>query len=234
MPFNSDSGVWRATSYLRQNRRVGAQQDQVWVQIATSQPVVELGLRTMLEAAAAPFGITTTGPPEDEPDVVLYDVILMREGDMTELDAWLKETSTTVIAVDRTLRPELGAQARTRGVEWGITLGITDEQLVQVIQEAITGTLEDSAVAQEWDATEHLGQDSGLSRRESEVLQLVLQGLTNQEIAESMYLSINSVKSYIRSAYRKIDVNSRSQAVIWGMNHGFASEPEAEEETVLE
>jgi DNA-binding NarL/FixJ family response regulator len=214
---------------------VGAQAGPVWVQIATSQPVVELGLRTMLETSEAPFAITTAGPPEHEPDVVLYDVILMREGDTTDLDAWLKETSTTVVAVDRTLRPELGAQARTRGVEWGITLGITGPELVQVIEEAISGTLEDSSVAQEWDTSEHLGQDVGLSRRESEVLQLVLQGLSNQEIAEAMFLSINSVKSYIRSAYRKIEVNSRSQAVIWGMNHGFASpQQEPEDDAVPE
>ena len=207
----------------------------MWVQIATSQPVVELGLRTMLETFGGTFAVTTVGPPEDEPDVVLYDVILIREGDTAELDAWLKETATTVIAVDRTLRPELGAQARTHGVEWGIDLGITGPELIQVIEEAITGTLEESSVAQEWDTTEHLGQDAGLSPRESEVLQLVLHGLSNQEIADSMYLSINSVKSYIRSAYRKIEVNSRSQAVIWGMNHGFAREPEeADEEVVVD
>jgi DNA-binding NarL/FixJ family response regulator len=206
----------------------------VWIQIATSQPVVELGLRTMLETYEGTFDVTTVGLPENEPDVVLYDVILIREGDTAELDVWLKETSTTVIAVDRTLRPELGAQARTHGVEWGIDLGITAPELLQVIEEAITGTLEDSSVAQEWDTTEHLGQDAGLSRRESQVLQLVLQGLSNQEIADSMYLSINSVKSYIRSAYRKIEVNSRSQAVIWGMNHGFAREPEGSAEEVVE
>jgi DNA-binding NarL/FixJ family response regulator len=214
---------------------VGAQHDPVWVQIATSQPVVEIGLRTMLEAAAGTLAITTEGPPEHEPDIVLYDVILMREGDTTDLDAWLKETSTTVVAIDRTLRPELGAQARTHGVEWGITLGITQLELLQVIEEAISGTLEESSVVQEWDATEHLGQDVGLSRRESEVLQLVLQGLSNQEIAGAMFLSINSVKSYIRSAYRKMEVNSRSQAVIWGMTHGFASqEPEPEADVVPE
>jgi DNA-binding NarL/FixJ family response regulator len=205
----------------------------VWVQIATSQPVVELGLRTMLETFEGTFAVTTVGPPEAEPDVVLYDVILIREGDTAELDAWLKDTSTTVIAVDRTLRPELGAQARTHGVEWGIDLNITGPELLQVIEEAITGTLEESSVAREWDTTEHLGQDAGLSPRESEVLQLVLQGLSNKEIADSMYLSINSVKSYIRSAYRKIEVNSRSQAVIWGMNHGFASEPAAVDEEVV-
>ena len=58
-------------------------------------------------------------------------------------------------------------------MEWAIDLGISDQDLVQVIQEAVAGTLEDSSVAQEWDAGEHLGQDAGLSRRESEVLQLV-------------------------------------------------------------
>ena len=47
------------------------------------------------------------------------------------------------------------------------------------------------------------------------------QGLSNQEIADELYLSINSVKTYIRSAYRKIDAVSRAQAVAWGIQHGF-------------
>ena len=36
-----------------------------------------------------------------------------------------------------------------------------------------------------------------------------------------MFLSINSVKTYIRSAYRKIGVTPRSQAVLWGVENGF-------------
>ena len=50
---------------------------------------------------------------------------------------------------------------------------------------------------------------------------LITQGLSNQEIAERSYLSINSVKTYIRTAYRKIGVTRRAQAVAWGMRHGF-------------
>ena len=40
-------------------------------------------------------------------------------------------------------------------------------------------------------------------------------------MAATTFLSINSVKSYIRSTYRKIGVNSRTQAVLWGIEHGF-------------
>ena len=58
-----------------------------------------------------------------------------------------------------------------------------------------------------------------LSEREAQVLALIVEGLTNQEIADRVFVSINSVKTYIRSAYRKIGVNSRSQAVAWGLRH---------------
>lgn len=62
---------------------------------------------------------------------------------------------------------------------------------------------------------------AGLSDREEQVLALIAQGLTNQEIADRVFVSINSVKTYIRSAYRKIGVSSRSQAVAWGLRNGL-------------
>ena len=188
----------------------------VWVGIETTQEVVAVGLRTILETAAGPFDITTTGPPGDEPDVVLYDVIHMRDGDDSGLDYWLKETASTVIAINRTLRPELGARAKDKGVEWAIDLGITADELVAVIQDAIAGNLDDNTAAQEWQPGAHLGSEHGLSPRESNVLELVTQGLSNQEIADTLFLSINSVKTYIRSTYRKIGVATRPQAVAVG------------------
>ena len=66
------------------------------------------------------------------------------------------------------------------------------------------------------------GREAGLTAREAEVLALITQGLSNQEIAERSYLSINSVKTYIRTAYRKVGVTRRAQAVVWGMQHGLA------------
>jgi two-component system, NarL family, response regulator LiaR len=60
-----------------------------------------------------------------------------------------------------------------------------------------------------------------LSARESEVIALIAQGLSNQEIAERAYVSINSIKTFIRSAYRKLGIERRTQAVLWATEHGF-------------
>ena len=60
-----------------------------------------------------------------------------------------------------------------------------------------------------------------LTRREEEVLRLICRGVSNDEIARRLFLSINSVKSHIRTLYRKIEVERRPQAVLWGITRGF-------------
>ncbi len=63
-----------------------------------------------------------------------------------------------------------------------------------------------------------------LTARERETLAHIATGKSNDEIARHMKISVNSVKSYIRSAYRKIGVQSRSQAVLWAVTHGLGAE----------
>ena len=63
-----------------------------------------------------------------------------------------------------------------------------------------------------------------LTTRERETLALIATGRSNDEIAQEMRISLNSVKSYIRSAYRKTGVQSRSQAVLWAVTHGVRVE----------
>lgn len=62
----------------------------------------------------------------------------------------------------------------------------------------------------------------GLSHRESEVLVLIGRGLSNQEIADRIYVSVNSVKTYIRQIYAKTGATRRTQAVAWAHEHGWS------------
>lgn len=65
------------------------------------------------------------------------------------------------------------------------------------------------------------GRNEGLTVRESEVIALITQGLSNVDIAKSLFLSPNSIKSIIRQAYKKMGVSRRGEAVAWGASHGF-------------
>lgn len=53
----------------------------------------------------------------------------------------------------------------------------------------------------------------GISRREQEVLLLMAQGLSNQEIADKLFVSLNTIKSHSASLFLKLDVKRRTQAV---------------------
>jgi DNA-binding CsgD family transcriptional regulator len=66
-----------------------------------------------------------------------------------------------------------------------------------------------------------VAEELGLSTREAEILALIATGHSNLEIAERCFLSINTVKSYVRTTYRKIGVQTRAQAVAWAIHHGL-------------
>jgi LuxR family maltose regulon positive regulatory protein len=63
-----------------------------------------------------------------------------------------------------------------------------------------------------------------LSGRELEVLALIARGLTNQEIALRLYLSLHTVKAHARNIYAKLGVSSRTQAIARGRALGYLSE----------
>jgi two-component system, NarL family, response regulator LiaR len=90
-----------------------------------------------------------------------------------------------------------------------------------VVNQAMSGRLQDSSLVDDWEPAEYIGQDARLSRREAEVLGMVVSGLSNNDIATSLFVSVNTVKTYIRSAYRKIGVTTRSQAVAVAIELGF-------------
>jgi len=53
----------------------------------------------------------------------------------------------------------------------------------------------------------------GLSKREYEILQLINEGLSNQQIADKLYVSENTIKKHVSSLFLKMDVERRTEAV---------------------
>jgi DNA-binding NarL/FixJ family response regulator len=58
-----------------------------------------------------------------------------------------------------------------------------------------------------------LAQKIGLSKRETEVLQLISEGHSNQEIADELYVSLSTIKTHVSNVFSKLDVQRRTQAM---------------------
>ncbi|MBK7633964.1 MAG: LuxR C-terminal-related transcriptional regulator [Saprospiraceae bacterium] len=56
-------------------------------------------------------------------------------------------------------------------------------------------------------------EKSGISKRELEVLQLMAEGLSNEELAERLYISLNTIKTHTSRLFEKLDVKRRTQAI---------------------
>lgn len=63
------------------------------------------------------------------------------------------------------------------------------------------------------------GRGERLTMRELEVLQLIAKGMSNQEIAQRLFLSEKTVKNHLTNIFRKIDVADRTQAVLYAIKH---------------
>ena len=66
--------------------------------------------------------------------------------------------------------------------------------------------------------------DANLSPREGDVLQLVAKGQTNKEIADSLFISENTVKTHLQSILEKLHLANRSQAAAYAVKKGLAQE----------
>jgi DNA-binding NarL/FixJ family response regulator len=181
------------------------------VGIISHQEVLGKGLLAMLAEHPDRALVTEV----EDAEVVLYDVLGVHRTQGADLEQLVRECEAVILAVSRDLRPDLRARALAAGAHGWVSMSVRSSELVQAVEAAAAG--------EEVPGSEdRLSTWVGLTAREVEVLALITQGMSNLEIAERLYLSINSVKTYIRSAYAKIGATSRSRAVAWCLLHGFA------------
>ena len=161
---------------------------------------------------------------ESDVDVVLYDTFGQVQGDGIDLEDLVRGSGARVAIFSWNVQPELVQRALERGACGYLSKALRAEEIVAGLEAIHRGevvTAVGARVTEILEIGDWPGREYGLTPRESEVLALITQGLTNQEIADRAYISINSVKTYVRTAYRKIGVSRRSQAVAWGIENGF-------------
>jgi len=148
-------------------------------------------------------------------DVVIYDTIGLHNSEGADLEHLVAKTDANVLVLSRDMRPDLRARALAMGASSWVSMSTHAAGLVEAVELTAAGKPLP-------DQEERLGQNTGLSQREVEILALITQGLSNQEIVCRLQLTINTLKSHIRAIYRKIGASSRAQAVGWAMQNGFA------------
>lgn len=200
----------------------------VTIALVDDYDIVVMGIAHILEQYRDRVVIAeldTNVSVSDLVDIVLYDSFAQPESDHEEIGVLVRNPRARRVAVYTwNFDPDLIESARRQGVHGYLSKALPARELVDAL-EAIHGgetVISDPPFrARSINGLNWPGRSEGLTDRESEILALITQGKSNAEVAKLTYLSPNTVKSYIRTIYRKIDVASRTQAVLWGVRHGF-------------
>jgi NarL family two-component system response regulator LiaR len=165
-----------------------------------------------------------------QPDVVLMDMV-MPDMDGAEATCAIRERcpEVQVIALTSFQEEDLVARALQAGAISYLLKNVGAEELAQAIREAHKGrpTLAPEATQALVEATRQRASqpDYGLTDREREVLALLVEGLSNAEIAERLVISVATAKFHVRGILGKMGVSSRTEAVTLAWQHKLVNGP---------
>ncbi|WP_371190619.1 response regulator [Tsukamurella sp. 1534] len=218
------------------------------VLIADDQPVVRQGFELFLSADP---GITVVGHAHNgvvaveaatrlRPDVVLMDVRMpMRSGFWASRAILSEPDPPRVLIVTTFALDEYLFEALDLGASGFILKDSEPKELVAAVRNVARGGVAVSPrvaprlVAEfarrkpgKGSAAVH-APDPGLSDRELQVLGLLVQGMSNDEIAQSLHLEASTVKSHVGNICRKVGVKNRVQVVVWAYETGVVHQLDA-------
>ena len=197
------------------------------VLLACPQSLYCSGLRSALEGAddiqvvweADGLDEVRSFVGERTPDVVLVDQILL-EGDLSFLQ---RMKGAVVILGDRDDPQELH-EAATKGAVGYLSRDVTREDFLAAVRRAGRGerlwTSKQSALIISWQETVWR-RWLELSERERDVLACIAQGMSNQEIAAALSISLRTVETHVSRILMKLEVQSRAEALVWVMEGGL-------------
>ncbi len=215
--------------------------EQITVLIVDDHPIVREGLRSTLNGKEVRvLGEAANGAEAIErvrelrPDIVLMDVRMPDMDGLTATEMIKKEQPETAIIVVTSYESiDYLKRAILAGAAGYVLKDFSRTALVDAIRVVMSGgSLIDGVllrgllkeVGLERRGPTNLGGLEALSPREREVLQLLVQGLTNKEIAREMQYSVATVKSTVQRIIDKLGVSDRTQAAVLAVQAGMRAE----------
>lgn len=196
--------------------------------VINSQP----NMKVVAEAANGREAIAAV--KEVHPTVVLMDLSMPEMGGLQAIPFLLEEApETNVLMLTISDKEEDLFNAIKAGARGYLLKGVDPDELVLAITHVAEGGVIISAAtapkllseigAETKEATEAA---TVLSPRETEVLHLVAEGLTDKEIADRLFISVNTVKTHMKNILAKLHLKSRTQAVAYKASTRTESENE--------
>lgn len=208
--------------------------------LVDDQDLVRLGLRRILRRRDG-FEVVGECADGDEvtaavagaaPDVVLMDLRMKRVSGMEATRRLTASPDAPPVLVLTTFRDDdLLSEALRAGASGFVLKDSPAEELIRavrlvaageaVLDPAVTGRVLETYRTTAPTAVAPSGEASRLTSREADVLALVGRGLSNDDIAAELVISIVTVKSHIGSIFTKLDVRNRAEAIVFAFDNGI-------------
>lgn len=202
--------------------------------VVDDHPMFRQGVASVLEASAEIEVVGQAGSTREartlikqvRPDIVLIDIRLP-DGDGVDLCAELRETSIKVVVLSQFSADRIVLRAFLRGAHGYVVKESEPEVLRQAVRAVMGGaTFVDPRVAAKVVAAATKGPRAkgpyGLTPQELRVVELLPKRFSNREIARQLGLSEETVKTHLRHALRKLQVEDRTSAAAMVVEAGLA------------
>jgi len=193
------------------------------VTLVNDYEIIVQGLRRMLEPFSDRIEIVETqvgGVPDLPTDIALFDTFAGRRYALQRVRLMAHDRSIgKVVLYTWDAPPAFRDDILRHEIDGVILKAVTGEALVESLERIHAG--------------ESLGLDgfsespvsAALSEREQEVLALIALGMSNRQIAHELYLSVDTIKTHVRSVFGKLGVANRTQAALAAGDVGVGRPP---------
>jgi DNA-binding NarL/FixJ family response regulator len=205
--------------------------------IADDHVLVREGLRKLLELDHSIEVVTEVGDGQgainiarkQQVDVILMDINMPGTNGIVATQVIKREIPSVKIIALTIYEDEEVVEMVRAGVSAYVLKDVAGSDLIDTIHKVMNGEIVihprvANRLVSELTRAEQENDDVKLTKREKDVLALLVKGNSNKEMAENMFISEKTVKNHLTSIFRKLGVKDRTQAAVYALRNNIVAE----------